>query len=282
MAWSVATFANAATPQTMEYGLPFSGQDWEVSRTGNACTLSQTVPMYGIAVFKQPSKGQLSLQITTQREGFHTAKASLHSMPPSWKYGVSVKHLGDAPARRGRNIFQFDHGRARQLLAELESGMAPTLYYPSHDNELHEILMALSPYKFLEAMREFLICTDSLMPFDVLTLDYAENNFETDKSDITTEGEDKLNRFVSNIINDIDIKSIVISGHADSRASHFYNHRLSRNRALEVTNFLIARGIPGDLIETKFFGESKPLLPNDSNYNMFRNRRVEIRVNRKY
>lgn len=273
---------NSTLAEPMEYGLPFTGQDWEVSMIGDSCTLSQDIPMYGTAVFRQVKQGKLSLQITTQREGFHSTMASVHSMPPSWKYGVAVKHIGDEPARRGRNTFQFGHDRARRMLSELESGMAPTFYYPSHDNETQEILMALSPFKFLEAMREFLACTDALTPFDVFSLDYAENNFITDKSDITAIAEERLNHFIENIINDIDIASIVVAGHADHRASNFYNHRLSRDRALTVTNFLIARGIPSNLIKTQFFGESKPLLPNTSSYGMFRNRRVEIRVNRTY
>lgn len=268
--------------EPMEYGLPFTGQDWAVSMIGDACTLSQDIPTYGTAVFRQVKNGKLSLQITSQREGFHSVMASVHSMPPSWKYGVAVKHIGEEPARRGRNTFQFDHDHARRLFSELESGMAPTFYYPSQDNKSQEILMALSPFKFLEAMREFLACTDALTPFDVFSLDYAENNFVTDKSEITPIAEEKLDHFIANIINDIDVSSIVVAGHADHRASNFYNHRLSRERALTVTNFLIARGIPSDLIQTQFYGESKPLLPNKSQYGMFRNRRVEIRVNRQY
>jgi outer membrane protein OmpA-like peptidoglycan-associated protein len=41
---------------------------------------------------------------------------------------------------------------------------------------------------------------------------------------------------------------------------------------------LIKKGVSSDLITAKGYGESKPIVPNDSDENRKRNRRVEFKI----
>jgi len=54
------------------------------------------------------------------------------------------------------------------------------------------------------------------------------------------------------------------------------NWELSAERALNVTRALIGAGVPADEVFAAGFGDQHPVVPNDSNENRARNRRVEI------
>lgn len=71
---------------------------------------------------------------------------------------------------------------------------------------------------------------------------------------------------------------IEISGHTDSRGNNVYNQQLSERRALKVKNLMIEKGIKSSRIETVGYGEKKPLISNNSIYNMLKNRRVEFKI----
>ncbi len=76
--------------------------------------------------------------------------------------------------------------------------------------------------------------------------------------------------------------SVMVSGFTDDQpllgiTSPFQdNWELSTERALTVTRTLIAAGLPVDRVFAAGFGEYKPVLPNISDENRARNRRVEI------
>ena len=78
----------------------------------------------------------------------------------------------------------------------------------------------------------------------------------------------------------MDKATILILGHTDSDGDEISNRALSENRCNSVKERLM--GIFGENaaydFEIKAFGESKPRVPNDSEENKQKNRRVEITV----
>ncbi|HOP07528.1 MAG TPA: CsgG/HfaB family protein [candidate division Zixibacteria bacterium] len=68
-----------------------------------------------------------------------------------------------------------------------------------------------------------------------------------------------------------------IEGHTDSDGSDDHNLELSRQRAESVRNYLVANyGIAADRLESKGWGESKPIDGNTSPEGKANNRRVEL------
>ena len=55
------------------------------------------------------------------------------------------------------------------------------------------------------------------------------------------------------------------------------NLLLSQKRAESVKSFLIKEGVPSENIKTVGYGESKPILSNETEGGKAKNRRVEIR-----
>jgi OOP family OmpA-OmpF porin len=72
------------------------------------------------------------------------------------------------------------------------------------------------------------------------------------------------------------IRLVEIQGHTDSRGSARKNLRLSQRRADTVRTHLIDRGIDGERLVAKGYGETKPVEENDSSKGRRKNRRVEF------
>ena len=72
--------------------------------------------------------------------------------------------------------------------------------------------------------------------------------------------------------------SIEISGYTDDSGDAAHNYTLSLDRANSVKEAIVERGIADDRMSVIGYGESRPLVPNDSEKNKALNRRVEVRV----
>lgn len=72
--------------------------------------------------------------------------------------------------------------------------------------------------------------------------------------------------------------NLLIEGHTDDTGADDFNMALSEKRAKAVSAFLVSKGIDKSRITEKWYGESQPKFPNDSEANRIKNRRVEMAV----
>lgn len=72
--------------------------------------------------------------------------------------------------------------------------------------------------------------------------------------------------------------TMTITGHTDDIGSAKFNERLSHKRAEAIKNYLVRLGIEPSRLQAEGKGLSSPLVPNDSDENRAKNRRVEINV----
>jgi len=72
--------------------------------------------------------------------------------------------------------------------------------------------------------------------------------------------------------------NIIIEGHTDDTGMDDYNMFLSEKRAMAVKTFLHSKGVAEERMSVKWYGESQPKYPNDSEANRQKNRRVELGV----
>ncbi|RQP22840.1 OmpA family protein [Piscinibacter terrae] len=71
-------------------------------------------------------------------------------------------------------------------------------------------------------------------------------------------------------------RRILVEGFTDSVGSDAMNMALSQARADSVRNALLSRGVPADRIETRGYGETRPVASNDNAAGRQQNRRVEV------
>lgn len=80
--------------------------------------------------------------------------------------------------------------------------------------------------------------------------------FDLDKSDLTARSLRSLNKLVTLLRTNPDIR-VELAGHTDSRGSAEYNAKLSQKRIDAVVTYLIKQGVSADRISGKGYGEDK-------------------------
>jgi len=69
-----------------------------------------------------------------------------------------------------------------------------------------------------------------------------------------------------------------IEGHTDDQGDAAFNQQLSEQRAEEIKNYLIGKGLDPERFETVGYGESKPIADNKKEVGRSQNRRVEFLI----
>lgn len=87
----------------------------------------------------------------------------------------------------------------------------------------------------------------------------------------------KLNQLVT-ILKKYPGVRIRIEGHTDSTGSAWKNERLSKERAESVRQYLISKNINPERMEIKGFGETQPIVSNQTSEGRATNRRIEFKI----
>lgn len=117
-----------------------------------------------------------------------------------------------------------------------------------------------------------------LVPIEIGSVVRLNNvYFDFDKWFLRPESFVELDRVVK-MLEENPAVEIEMSAHTDSWGSDDYNFKLSDNRAKSVVEYILSKGIPASRIVSHGYGETKPVVPNDTYDNRQLNRRVEFTI----
>ncbi|CAN5561192.1 hypothetical protein BH20ACI3_BH20ACI3_43230 [soil metagenome] len=108
------------------------------------------------------------------------------------------------------------------------------------------------------------------------TTPYVVDDFSLGKADLKPAQRRKLNDLADRAVSNPNAE-IEIVGHADTTGPLAFNQTLSEDRANAVRNYLISRGVePGKIKSVTGRGNEEPLVPEKTDADRARNRRVEV------
>lgn len=101
--------------------------------------------------------------------------------------------------------------------------------------------------------------------------------FKINSAELSEDAKQELTK-VGGILSKYDDTQILLEGHTDDTGSDDLNMKLSERRAEAVSSYLQSQNLPSSRLKTKWYGESQPKYPNDSEANREKNRRVELAI----
>lgn len=103
-------------------------------------------------------------------------------------------------------------------------------------------------------------------------------NFENNSIAVTQDSYSEIES-VAQFMREYPLTKVVLEGHTDDRGAEAYNQQLSEKRAAAVAQVLVDRfGINKSRVSSRGYGESAPLVSNDTAENRATNRRVTAKV----
>jgi OOP family OmpA-OmpF porin len=132
-----------------------------------------------------------------------------------------------------------------------------------------EVIIYLSKGKSAEFYNKKIMAGESVTLNNIL--------FEQGKADLKNDARTELEKLVNFLIVNPDAE-IELSGHTSSEGEREYNRSLSYKRVKSCKDYIVAKGIAEDRIIAIGFGPDRPMLPNTTEENRIKNRRVEMRL----
>lgn len=101
--------------------------------------------------------------------------------------------------------------------------------------------------------------------------------FGFDKSDLTGQAQQNI-KDLATILNKYPDTYVRVEGHTDTTGTDSYNMGLSERRANAVATYLKSQGVAASRVQTFWYGARQPVVPNNSDANKAKNRRVEFSI----
>lgn len=272
LACLLASPANAITFQTR-----LENVQWTVDGDQFECRLSQPIARFGMGEFVRRAGEQPIFRLQSPDRWMGNGSATLLAAAAPWQSDRSDINLGVVSVVGGDTPFNSSQLQAGRLLTGLLEGRSPVIQHRTlQGGEALEV--RLLPARFGKAYEEFRACATKLLPVNFDQIRQSQVGFPAGGVDLESLGQAKLDIILQFIKADPSVNAVFVDGHSDNSGNRLTNRDLSRRRALAVEAYLVANGVPKEQVTMRFHGERYPLVPNNSEANRAKNRRVTVRL----
>lgn len=206
----------------------------------------------------------------------------------SYVFGTVTDKLTGRPLRARIELFDLNKNErisfvesdsvTGRYLMVLTRGSEYALYVNSEGYLFQSLNFNYTHFDSLESIPEPVEQNIILEPVRTGTVTILKNIFfDTDSYALKEKSITELQRVIR-FLQDNPAVRIEISGHTDNTGLPSYNQKLSENRALAVSNYLISNGIDKSRISSRGYGHTRPVATNDTPEGRQQNRRIEFRV----
>ncbi|MFI5308882.1 MAG: OmpA family protein, partial [Polyangiales bacterium] len=100
--------------------------------------------------------------------------------------------------------------------------------------------------------------------------------FKSNSAEISEKSNALLSEIADVLLRNPQVKLVEIQGHTDSKGNPDLNQQLSQQRADAVRTWLVGAGIEAGRLISKGYGDTRPLVPNLTDWHRAQNRRVQF------
>lgn len=253
---------------------------WSVEASPFSCQLFQEIPTFGTGRFFHEAGEQAVFRLVPTQKGTFSGQVDLVAEASPWQPGVAPKPIGRLKLDSADRLLEVKSDQAAEMLIALYRGMSPTFTLASWLGSQEQARVALSAANFQRSYNEYMQCVDALLPANYRQVARTAVLFPPAQWRLSDSTKERLDLIARYIKTDNKVTSVYVDGHSDNAGRRLLNRDLSKQRAEEVTRYLMTQGIDEKMITTRYHGERYPVVANNSADNRARNRRVTIRLER--
>ncbi len=228
---------------------------WLVQRSPLACRLKQVVPRFGEAVFEAVGGGHQRFLLQAKKSPFASGPAQLTAAAPSWNPTRKPIALGTVEITDGAELLRLSDEPTARLLDSLGAGLVPEFARPLQNDADKTATIALSPVNFRSAYRQYNACIEQLLPVTFEQIKNTVVEFDNEQSDLSAAAQKKIDWLLRYIAVDHSVTRFEIRGVSNDNRRLIDNLELAKQRAQQVSEYLMSRGIDAKSIETSYHGE---------------------------
>ncbi|TVP58792.1 MAG: OmpA family protein [Halomonadaceae bacterium] len=267
----------AVPAQGITFSAGLENSQWYEAGSIFECSLTHRIPGYGNAVFYQRAGEPLSFYLDPVHNSMRPGRAALVIEAPQWRGGQSVTDLGYVDVKDQGHPIEVTTAHSENMLASLGQGMAPTFTRRARHSD-EPVRVRLTNINFTPRYQQFRQCTQGLLPVNFHQVERTRLLYPLNQEGLSNSGKRALDQVALYIRADDRVKAVYVDGHTDSLGRRIHNRALSRERAQEVTAYLVSQGVPEEMISTRYHGERYPVAGKPGNHP--ENRRTTVRLER--
>ncbi|GAA6134254.1 OmpA family protein [Oceaniserpentilla sp. 4NH20-0058] len=238
----------------------------------------QPIPHYGEAVFYHEAGEDLMFHLKTKKNLMGKGQAALHIEPPIWGPSRFAEDLGLVAVMQTSKPVKVEPNRANHMMQALIQGMQPTFTRKARYDDNEPIRISVSAANFNSFYQDYLGCVSGLLPVNFRQVAKSKVQFKGGGDYLDAPSKKKLDLIILYVKADPSIKALYIDGHSDSSGRRYNNRRLSEQRAVKVTEYMVKKGLDPEMFTTRYHGERYPVASNETRAGRVLNRRVTIRL----
>ena len=248
----LALLAFATPLHAEQFMASLTRADWKLDRSPIACRLKQSVPRLGEAVFEALAGGDRSFALKASASSLIEGPATMVAIAPPWNPTRTPVPLGDVTIAEGAQALRLEAAEAQRLLDTLESGLVPQFSQPLQPG--HSVV-GLSPLNFRPAYRDYQDCIRQMLPVSFEDIASTTLVFARERSELTPEAQQKIDAMLRYVKADRSVTSLSVMAVSADTPRRLDNLYLAKERAEQVQQYLLSRGIAAARISSDWRGE---------------------------
>lgn len=253
--WLALVAVLSGSVQAEFYLAPLGSADWRTERSAVSCRLRQQVPRYGEAVFETVAGGRQSFIMRAKQNPMVGGPARLVAKPPAWNPTRETMELGAIDIGEGSEALRLDDEPASRLLESLDSGLVPEFSRPLQRDSRVLARLGLSPIDFRPAYREYRDCVGKLLPVSFEQVEHTVLEFDSAKTALSAQAQKKIDALLRYARADRSVIGFDIRAVSADTQRRLENLELAKQRAQQVNEYLLSRGIDAKSISSDYSGE---------------------------
>ncbi|MBE3890614.1 OmpA family protein [Vibrio parahaemolyticus] len=256
--------------------VPMDISSWYFSGNKFECNLVHSKVSMGKFYFRSEPNNKISFISDIRGEGKEWQGATLISQNAPWGKELYRKIESSLTVTKPSRRFVFRKG-APSLMKAIAGGSWITLVLEGKDaSALSEV--RIPTIQIQKALGEFNACRERLPKLSFSQARDIVLPFQFGQKTLNATQQQTLAALYSYLSVDDRVTKVLIDGHTDNVGPRLTNLSVSRLRAQQVADALIAHGVNPNIIEVRSHGDRYPVANNNTAAGQAKNRRVTLRL----